>query len=91
MDVEAAVWTYFLESKATAALCERGGWPDGEALRVRIERVDPEAGEWRVDCFVTVEEVLMLGCGGEGERIPRQGYYRLLLDGTGKVREARLR
>lgn len=91
MNVQTSLRHYFDNTRLIAELCERGGWPDTCALELELERVAEGADGVEVDCRIRFEEILMLGCGGVGRRIPREGRFRLRLSSGGQVEDARLR
>ncbi|MEW6613768.1 MAG: hypothetical protein ACOY5C_14115 [Pseudomonadota bacterium] len=92
MQLEQSLRQYFDNTRLIAELCERGGWPDTRELVLDLERVEEREGHLDVDCQVRFEEILMLGCGGVGKRIPREGRFHLRLDARdGRVEDAWLR
>ena len=92
MQLENSLRQYFDNTRLIAELCERGGWPDTRELLLNLERVDTQNDHLDVDCEIRFEEILMLGCGGVGKRIPRTGYFHLRVNAaSGAVEEARLR
>lgn len=91
MEIQESLRSYFDNTRLIAALCERGGWPDTRELDLDVERVAETADGVEVDCRIRFEEILMLGCGGVGRRIPREGRFRLRLSPEGQVEDACLR
>lgn len=91
MELQASLRDYFDKTRLVAELCERGGWPDTRELVLEVDGVAERKDGFEVDCSVRFEEILMLGCGGVGKRIERQGRFRLRLDLQGHVQDAWLR
>jgi hypothetical protein len=81
-----AIVEYFQQTPALARLCSQNGWPDPDSLQVEVLKED--AG--RVFCNVTFDEILMEGAGCVAGRVSCWGRYRLCLDATGRVIDARL-
>lgn len=88
--LESRLTTFFQKTPLVAALCEHGGWPDTETLDLQIDRSEDTKRGQTVFCHVTVQEILMLGCGGIGERVPHRASFLLHLDDAGQVREAQI-
>ncbi len=81
-----AIVEFFQQTPALARLCSQNGWPDSDSLQVEILKED--AGT--VFCNVTFDEILMEGAGCVAGRVSCWGRYRLRLDATGRVIDARL-
>lgn len=88
--LESRLTTFFQKTPLVAALCEHGGWPDTETLDLQIDRSEDTKRGQTVFCHVTVQEILMLGCGGIGERVSHRASFLLHLDDAGQVREAQI-